>query len=106
MRAKAIILCTFLLISAVGVGAATYKTLHSFGGFGDGESPYPGVIFDHAGNLYGVVAWGEESEGTIFQLAPSPGDWTLNILHQFSLRLFAPGWRPRRGRTDRWSGHG
>jgi len=86
MRAKAILVCAFLLISAIGAGAATYKTLHSFGGFGDGQSPYPGVIFDQAGNLYGVVAWGEESEGTIFQLTPSPGDWRLNILHQFSLQ--------------------
>lgn len=86
MRATAILVCTFLLISAVGVGATTYKTLHSFGGFSDGESPYPGVIFDPAGNLYGVAAWGEESEGTIFQLTPSPGDWTFNALHQFDLQ--------------------
>ena len=70
MRARAILVCTFLLISAVGVGATTYKTLHSFGGFSDGESPYPGVIFDPAGNLYGVAAWGEESEGTIFSSLP------------------------------------
>jgi len=90
MRAKAILVCTFLLISAVGVGAATYKTLHSFGGFGDGESPYPGVILDQAGNLYGVAAWGEVSEGTVFQLTPSPGYWTFNALHQFPLQDSSP----------------
>jgi uncharacterized repeat protein (TIGR03803 family) len=86
MRAKAIMMCAFLLISCIGAGAATYKNLHSFSGYDDGENPFPAVIFDQAGNLYGVAAYGEESEGTIFQLTPSPGDWTFNVLHQFDLQ--------------------
>jgi uncharacterized repeat protein (TIGR03803 family) len=86
MRAKAIMMCAFLLISCIGAGAATYKNLHSFSGYDDGENPFPAVIFDQAGNLYGVAAYGEESEGTIFQLTPSPGDWNFNVLHQFDLQ--------------------
>src|ERR1039457_7692350 len=65
MRTKAILVCLFLIISAIGVRATTYKTIYSFSSWDDGENPYPGVIFDQAGNLYGVVAWGEESQGTV-----------------------------------------
>ncbi|HEX7423995.1 MAG TPA: choice-of-anchor tandem repeat GloVer-containing protein [Terriglobales bacterium] len=86
MRAKAIMVCTFLLISAIGVGAATYQTLHSFTNFWpDDGNPFPGVIFDQYGNLYGVAAWGETNEGTIFQLTPSQGGWTFKNLHEFAL---------------------
>lgn len=86
MRAKAIVVCTFLLISSIGVGAATYKTLHSFTSFYDGQDLYAGVIVDQAGNLYGAAAWGQTSEGTIFQLTPSQGDWTFKVLHQFDIQ--------------------
>jgi|CZLA01.1.fsa_nt_gi uncharacterized repeat protein (TIGR03803 family) len=87
MRTKAILVCLFLIISAIGVRATTYKTIYSFSSWDDGENPYPGVIFDQAGNLYGVVAWGEESQGTVFQLTPSPGRWwTYNSWHQFGMQ--------------------
>jgi uncharacterized repeat protein (TIGR03803 family) len=86
MRAKAILVCVFLVLSSIGVGAATYKTLHSFTNFYDSENPFPGLIFDRAGNLYGVAAWGTENEGTIFQLVPSQGSWQFNVLHQFDLQ--------------------
>ncbi len=85
MRAKAILVCSFLLISCIAAGAATYKTVYSFSGYNDGENPFPAVIFDQAGSLYGVAAYGEESEGTIFQLTPTPGGWTFIGLHQFDL---------------------
>jgi hypothetical protein len=60
MRMEALVACVFLLISATTVGAATYKTLHSFDypGSGDVYWPYPGVIFDQAGNLYGIASYG------------------------------------------------
>jgi uncharacterized repeat protein (TIGR03803 family) len=84
MRAKVIMMCAFLLISSIGAGAATYKTIHSFTSFyPDDETPFPGVIFDQAGNLYGVAAWGETNEGAIFQLTPSPSGWKFNLLHEF-----------------------
>ena len=37
-------------------GGWTEKVLHSFGGTGDGISPYAGLIFDAAGNLYGTTS--------------------------------------------------
>jgi uncharacterized repeat protein (TIGR03803 family) len=83
MRAKTILLCIFLFVSAMNVGAQTYKTLVSFDSFNLGSNPYPGLAFDRAGNLYGVAAWAQVWEGTVFQLSPSAGDWKLHILHQF-----------------------
>ena len=85
MRAKAILVCTFLLISVIAVGAATYQTIHSFSGYRDAGSPFAGVIFDQYGNLYGVAAWGEWNEGTIFQLTPSQSAWNFRVLHEFDL---------------------
>jgi uncharacterized repeat protein (TIGR03803 family) len=85
MRATALLLCVFLFISAVAAGAAIFKTLHSFTNGYDDQNPFPGVILDQAGNLYGVTAWGQESEGTIFQLTPAQAEWQINILHEFSL---------------------
>ena len=89
MRTKALVACVFLLISATTVGAATYKTLHSFDypGSGDVYWPYPGVIFDQAGNLYGIASYGggDYEDGAILELSPSPGGWTYNIVYQFEI---------------------
>ncbi|HUM06983.1 MAG TPA: choice-of-anchor tandem repeat GloVer-containing protein [Terriglobales bacterium] len=85
MRAKAILVCTLLLISAIGAEAASYQTIHSFTGYRDAGSPFAGVIVDQYGNLYGVAAWGEWNEGTIFQLTPSQSAWNFRVLHEFDL---------------------
>src|SRR5690349_3571070 len=95
MRGKAIIVCAFLLISAISMGATTYKTLHNFSiDMGDGDSPFAGVIFDQYGNLYGVAAYGggDYTDGLVFRLTPSTGDrWTYSILHEFD--FFDPAGR-------------
>jgi len=83
MRAKAILVCTFLLISAIGVGAATYKTLLSFDGFDYGQNPYAGLVMDQAGNLYGAAAYGEVMDGTIFQLKRAGNGWQPTVLYEF-----------------------
>jgi len=83
MRAKAILVCAFLVIAATALGATTYKTIHFFTRWDDGETPYAGVIFDPNGNLYGVTPWGETNEGVVFQLTPAPGEWTFTQLHEF-----------------------
>ncbi len=68
------------------------KVLYSFqGGTGDGEYPAGGVVFDKAGNLYGVTTDGggecpPAQCGIVFQLAPpaQKGDpWTETVLHIF-----------------------
>lgn len=53
-------------------------TLYSFTGGADGSSPCAGLIFDGSGNLYGTTS------GTVFELMPSSGVWTENVLHVFT----------------------
>jgi uncharacterized repeat protein (TIGR03803 family) len=62
----------------------TDNTLHIFQ-MSDGANPYGGVIFDQAGNLYGTTSvLGANGSGTIFELSPSGGTWTLNVLYNFT----------------------
>ena len=67
-------------------GGWTEKGLHSFGdGFGDGRYPMAGLIFDSAGNLYGMTnEGGVYSFGTVFELTPNAGgSWTEKVLYSF-----------------------
>jgi uncharacterized repeat protein (TIGR03803 family) len=63
----------------------TETTLHSFQG-SDGEYPIGGVVLDFQGNLFGTTKSGGPpgSTGTVWQLTPSNGDWSLTTLHGFS----------------------
>jgi uncharacterized repeat protein (TIGR03803 family) len=66
-------------------GSWTDKTLHTFTGKDDGASPYSGVTFDTAGNLYGMASSGPKDYGVLFQLAPqSNGTWTERIIYSFT----------------------
>jgi uncharacterized repeat protein (TIGR03803 family) len=58
-------------------GSWTEKTLHAFTGGLDGSGPNGGVIFDTAGNLYGV------SQYAVYELLPGSGAWTLKVLYTF-----------------------
>jgi uncharacterized repeat protein (TIGR03803 family) len=68
-------------------GQWTEKVLHRFNG-DDGSDPQGGLIFDAAGNLYGVNGTGGDNNyGTIFQLIPAPnGKWTEKVLRRFDSR--------------------
>jgi hypothetical protein len=50
-------------------GSSTFNTIYSFTGGSDGAWPKGGVIFDSAGNLYGV------SDTAVYKLAPTSGGW-------------------------------
>jgi uncharacterized repeat protein (TIGR03803 family) len=68
-----------------GLGGFTESTLYSFTGGADGSYPEGGLIFDPAGNLYGTTSVGGTSSlGTVFQLKPNNGSWTLTTLHTFT----------------------
>jgi uncharacterized repeat protein (TIGR03803 family) len=79
------------------------STLYSFTGFaaGDGAFPASGLIFDSAGNLYGVTPQGGAYAcphsnygcGTVFVLSPDSGSWKETILHNFSVQG-TEGWFP------------
>lgn len=60
------------------------NVLYSFQG-GDGVGPYGGVVFDPAGNLYGVtLLGGPYGSGTVYQLSPSGTGWREKVLYGFT----------------------
>lgn len=77
---------TVFELTPKGGGGWTEKVLHSFGSGKDGASPYAGVIFDGAGNLYSTtVDGGADGLGTVFELTPkSGGKWAEKVLHSFN----------------------
>lgn len=77
-----------------------YTVLYRFRGkkYGDGDEPYGNLVFDAAGNLYGVTAAGGASDyGIIFELSPGVGGWTEEVIYDFSDQLL--GQYPRAGLT-------
>lgn len=62
----------------------TMSVLHNFSG-PDGELPEGGVVFDNAGNLYGVTTQGGEGGlGAAYQLTPTESGWIEHVLHSFN----------------------
>lgn len=47
-------------------------------------TPYSGVAFDSSGNLYGTI-----ESAIVYQLSPSGGSWTANVLSTQSTQIFA-----------------
>jgi uncharacterized repeat protein (TIGR03803 family) len=65
-------------------GNWTESVLYAFTGAADGASPYDGLTFDAAGNLYGsTYGGGASGYGTIFKLAPTSSGWTETVLRSF-----------------------
>jgi uncharacterized repeat protein (TIGR03803 family) len=64
----------------------TEATLYTFTGGNDGDVPAGPVIFDSAGNFYGVTDQGGGSSncGTLYKFSPSSGGWSETILHSFT----------------------
>src|SRR5580658_9211707 len=80
-----------LLVAATvlfGTFAAAQQesVLHSFGTSPDGRYPAAGLVFDSAGNLYGMTGdGGGYNYGTVFELTPNAGGgWTELVLHSFN----------------------
>lgn len=65
-------------------GVWTEQVIYSFSGGNDGGQPVAGLIFDKAGNLYGVTSIdGLYGQGVVYELSPGSGGWTQTVLHQF-----------------------
>src|SRR5437667_12723018 len=67
--------------------ANQYTVLHNFVvGLADGYDPVGAVMFDTAGNSYGVTLSGAaQDEGIVFQLVPNAdGTWSENVLKAFN----------------------
>lgn len=86
-------------------GGWTEKVLHNFNLNGrDGASPFSGLIFDAAGNLYGTTLQGGDHTycgggcGTVFELTPKAGGgWTEKLLHKFNFFTGKSGEYPNAG---------
>ena len=63
----------------------TKTTLYEFTGQTDGEYPLGQLTFDQAGNVYGTASnsLSDQYEGSVFELTPSNGGWTFNLLYAF-----------------------
>jgi uncharacterized repeat protein (TIGR03803 family) len=65
----------------------TESILFSFGGtLSSGLTPIGDLVFDTAGNLYGVTVAGGDpvSDGVVYQLQPATGAWIENVLFDFT----------------------
>lgn len=67
-------------------GTYTEKILYTFTGLnGDGSQPYAGLLMDNSGNLFGTTyAGGANTEGTVFELVNSSGNYTEKVLYSFA----------------------
>src|SRR5580658_6078614 len=79
------------------------KVLYSFQGAPDGSFPGGGVVFDKAGNLYGVTEDGGSGScppaqcGILYQLSPPAqkgGPWSETVLYVFKGQLYGDGSSP------------
>jgi uncharacterized repeat protein (TIGR03803 family) len=67
-------------------------TLHAFQSSTDGGQPFGGVLLDNIGNLYAATSsGGPGSGGTVYQLMPSDGSWTFDLLYSFIGSAYLPG---------------
>jgi hypothetical protein len=59
--------------------------LHQFTGQPDASSPDSRLVFDTAGNMYGVTFFGgAENEGAAYEVTPSSGSWTESVIYSFN----------------------
>jgi uncharacterized repeat protein (TIGR03803 family) len=68
-------------------GGWTHKTLYNFRNAGeDAFAPASPLIFDRAGNLYGMTDYGGVyNNGTVFELVPqADGRWAEKVLYSFN----------------------
>ncbi len=65
-------------------GSWTETVLYNFSGGTDGASPISGLVKDAAGNYYGATnAGGAATWGVIYELSPSGGGWTEQVIYTF-----------------------
>ena len=73
---------------AKGSKSWTYSIIHAFTGGNDGGTPYPGVVRDASGALYGATGGGgTKNTGTVYRLTPPKAGetvWREKVLHSFT----------------------
>ncbi len=62
----------------------TMTVLYRFLGGSDGANPTGALVFDGAGNIYGMTAaGGAYGKGTVYQLSPTDSGWVETVLYSF-----------------------
>ena len=92
VRTKFVLLAaTLWCLTSIAAAQATENVLYSFGDYStDGTYPVGGLVFDSAGNIYGVTGQGGAycqnigGCGTVYELKPNiGGGWTETTLYSF-----------------------
>ena len=86
---SAFLLSLVVFSSSVVASGQTERVIYSFSG-SDGSIPTAGLLVDRAGNFYGTTVWGGGGcgQGTVFELTPAAGEWTLTTLHALCSSYF------------------
>jgi uncharacterized repeat protein (TIGR03803 family) len=73
-------------------GKWTETILHAFAD-ADGTEPAGDLIMDSHGNLFGTAGGNSQGgAGTVFELSPSGGTWSLSVLYTFNTgNIYGPG---------------
>jgi uncharacterized repeat protein (TIGR03803 family) len=80
----AVLVSTFVLLSASPLQSQTFSVVHYFTGGLDGAVPFAGVTIDRAGNMEGTTSSGGNSnDGAVYKLVHSGAGWTVNPLYSF-----------------------
>lgn len=67
-----------------GSGGYTYNLIHSFENSEGNGFANNSLLLDGGGNLYGLAeSGGPGNSGTVFELSPGAGGWTLTVLYAF-----------------------
>jgi uncharacterized repeat protein (TIGR03803 family) len=75
---------TVFKLSPKGPSGWTESVLYAFS-FLSGEGPYCKLAMDRNGNLYGTTFRGGSNDGgTVFELSPAAGIWSLSFIHNFA----------------------
>ncbi|HYM74970.1 MAG TPA: choice-of-anchor tandem repeat GloVer-containing protein [Candidatus Dormibacteraeota bacterium] len=70
-------------MSVSAAGAQTETILYDFRGGNNGESPVGGLLPDGHGDYFGVTLETQTTFGTVFELSPRSGGWTLATIYTF-----------------------
>jgi uncharacterized repeat protein (TIGR03803 family) len=84
-------------LSPASGGGWTSRDLYIFPASGlDGFTPYAGVTFDRAGNLYGTTyVGGAFGAGTVYELSPTAGGgWIEKVIYSFNDHNYQSGYYP------------
>ncbi len=96
VRVSALLVLSYATVLGLSAQQLEEISIYNFAGLasGSGDGPFPNVIFDKQGNLYGTTSRGGSGTcidrnknivgcGTVFELTPAGGVWTVGKQYDF-----------------------